>query len=59
VADEFDHVHSVHRAREVGSLDRIILPETLRPYLIDALDRGIEKALAAFQVAGGPRPPVA
>ena len=45
VADEFDHVHSVHRAREVGSLDLILPAARLRPYLVDALDRGIERAL--------------
>jgi len=45
VADEFDQVHSVQRAREVGSLDHIIPPERLRPYLVDALDRGIARAL--------------
>ena len=58
VADEFDRVHSVHRAREVGSLDRIIAPDTLRPYLIDALDRGVARALAVAEVAGHLRPPV-
>ena len=28
VADEFDGIHSVHRALQVGSLDRIIRPRT-------------------------------
>jgi acetyl-CoA carboxylase carboxyltransferase component/biotin carboxyl carrier protein len=45
VAEAFDHVHSVHRAREVGSLDLILPPARLRPYLVDALDRGVERAL--------------
>jgi acetyl/propionyl-CoA carboxylase alpha subunit/acetyl-CoA carboxylase carboxyltransferase component len=42
VASEFDRVHSVQRALEVGALHRIIPPETLRPYLVDAIRRGIE-----------------
>jgi acetyl-CoA carboxylase carboxyltransferase component len=46
VADEFDHVHSVHRAKQVGSVHRIIRPEHLRPYIVDALERGMQKELA-------------
>jgi acetyl-CoA carboxylase carboxyltransferase component len=34
---EFDDVHTVERAREVGSLSEIISPETMRPYLISKL----------------------
>ena len=45
VADEFDGIHSVHRALQVGSLDRIIKPSDLRPYVIDALERGMAKHL--------------
>jgi acetyl/propionyl-CoA carboxylase alpha subunit/acetyl-CoA carboxylase carboxyltransferase component len=41
VAEEFDHIHSVQRALEVGSLDRIIPAATLRGYLIDAVERGM------------------
>ena len=44
VADEFDEVHSVHRALKVGALDRIIPPASLRPYLIDAVERGLARA---------------
>jgi acetyl-CoA carboxylase carboxyltransferase component len=44
VADEFDRVHSVERAREVGSVHTIIPPEQLRPYLIDAVERGMRDA---------------
>ncbi|MGC2108344.1 MAG: biotin carboxylase N-terminal domain-containing protein [Candidatus Korobacteraceae bacterium] len=43
VAEEFDHIHSVHRALEVGALHRIIPPATLRPYLIQAVERGIKR----------------
>jgi len=45
VADEFDKVHSVQRALQVGSLHHIIAPERLRPYLIEAVERGIERCL--------------
>ncbi len=41
MAAEFDRVHSVHRALSVGALNRIILPGSLRPYLIDAVERGM------------------
>jgi acetyl-CoA carboxylase carboxyltransferase component len=40
VAEEFDHIHSVHRALKVGSLHRIIRAADLRPYLVDAIERG-------------------
>jgi acetyl-CoA carboxylase carboxyltransferase component len=43
VADEFDGIHSVHRALKVGSLDRIIRAADLRPYLVDAIERGMTK----------------
>jgi acetyl-CoA carboxylase carboxyltransferase component len=43
MAAEFDRVHSVQRALEVGALNYIIPPADLRPYLIHAVERGIEK----------------
>jgi len=43
VADEFDQVHSIHRALAVGSVDRIIPASKLRPYLIEAITRGLER----------------
>jgi len=49
VGDEYDAVHSVERALEVGSLDRIIAARDLRPYLIDALERGIARFEPATQ----------
>jgi acetyl-CoA carboxylase carboxyltransferase component len=45
VADEFDRIHSVHRALKVGSLDRIISAAELRPYLIDAVERGMAREM--------------
>jgi acetyl-CoA carboxylase carboxyltransferase component/biotin carboxyl carrier protein len=43
MAAEFDRIHSVNRALEVGALHIIIPPHQLRPYLIDAIARGIIK----------------
>lgn len=46
VAEEFDAVHSVYRALEMGSVHRIIPAASLRPYLVEAIERGIERELA-------------
>jgi acetyl-CoA carboxylase carboxyltransferase component len=43
VADEFDAVHTIERARAVGSVDRIIQARELRPYIVDALERGMAR----------------
>ena len=43
MASEFDRVHSVQRALDVGALNYIIEPAKLRPYLIHAVERGIAK----------------
>jgi acetyl-CoA carboxylase carboxyltransferase component len=48
MAAEFDRVHSVQRALEVGALHHIIAPSRLRPYLIEALERGIAKELQSL-----------
>jgi acetyl-CoA carboxylase carboxyltransferase component len=45
VADEYDKVHTIERALKMGSVDRIIAPGELRPYLVDAIERGIAKHL--------------
>ncbi|MFO0592927.1 MAG: carboxyl transferase domain-containing protein [Polyangiaceae bacterium] len=55
VADEFDHIHSVERALQVGSLDRILPVAELRPYLVDAVERGVARTLAALAPEGGVR----
>jgi acetyl-CoA carboxylase carboxyltransferase component len=47
VADEFDAIHTIQRAKAVGSVDVIIPAERLRPYLVDALERGMARHLAA------------
>jgi acetyl/propionyl-CoA carboxylase alpha subunit/acetyl-CoA carboxylase carboxyltransferase component len=41
VAAEFDRTHSVVRAKEVGSVNTIIPASHLRPYLVDAVGRGM------------------
>jgi acetyl/propionyl-CoA carboxylase alpha subunit/acetyl-CoA carboxylase carboxyltransferase component len=46
LADEFDGVHSIERAREVGSVHAIVPAARLRPYLIDAVQRGMRRSLA-------------
>ncbi|MDN5570063.1 MAG: fused acetyl/propionyl-CoA carboxylase subunit alpha/methylmalonyl-CoA decarboxylase subunit alpha, partial [Propionibacteriaceae bacterium] len=40
IAAEFDAVHDIHRAVEVGSVDRVVTPAELRPALIETLDAG-------------------
>ncbi len=51
VAAEFDSIHTVQRAQRMGSVHRIIAARTLRPYLIDAVERGIQRELDAIEVA--------
>ncbi len=46
VADKFDQIHNIERAKAVGSVDAIISPGELRPYLIGAVERGIRRAMA-------------
>ncbi|MBP2706835.1 ATP-grasp domain-containing protein [Microbispora sp. RL4-1S] len=41
VAAEFDRVHSIQRAVEVGSVDAIIGVAELRPRIIEAIERGM------------------
>ncbi len=43
VADEFEHVHNIERALAVGSVQAIIPARELRPYLISAIERGINR----------------
>jgi acetyl-CoA carboxylase carboxyltransferase component/biotin carboxyl carrier protein len=43
VAREFDAVHSVDRAQHVGSVHRVVPADGLRPYLIDAVERGMRR----------------
>ena len=45
VAAEFEGIHNIERAREVGSVHAIIPAAELRPHLIDAVERGMERAV--------------
>jgi len=42
LAREFDSIHSVERAKKVGSIDRIISPSVLRPYLVQKIEEGMK-----------------
>jgi acetyl-CoA carboxylase carboxyltransferase component len=44
-ATEFDRVHSVERAVRTGSVSRIITPAALRPFLVEAMERGMRRTL--------------
>ncbi|WP_446665416.1 ATP-binding protein [Flexivirga sp. B27] len=47
VAAEFDAVHDIHRAVEVGSVDEVIAASQLRPKIVEALARGLENTGSA------------
>ena len=55
LAGEFDAIHSVERAVEVGSVDRIISAAELRPQLIEAVERGMQKTLDGLAAGNGGR----
>jgi hypothetical protein len=48
VAEEFERIHSIERAREVGSIHQIIPAWRLRSYLVEALGRGIDRTLSGL-----------
>ncbi len=54
IADEFDTHHSVQRAREMGSVHEVVSPGGLRPYLVDAVRRGMERTLAGSGSGSSP-----
>ncbi len=41
VAAEFDGVHDIHRAVEVGSVDEVIAARDLRPKVVEAIEKGL------------------
>jgi acetyl/propionyl-CoA carboxylase alpha subunit/acetyl-CoA carboxylase carboxyltransferase component len=43
VAAEFDGIHSIHRAVEVGSVDAVIAGHELRPRLVRAIEESLAK----------------
>jgi hypothetical protein len=53
LADEFDSIHSVERARRVGSLDSVVPAARMRPHLIGLLHRalGVGRREAAVTTA--------
>ncbi|MDA3955488.1 carboxyl transferase domain-containing protein [Oceanispirochaeta sp.] len=42
LGQKFDKIHSVNRAKEVGSIDDIIKPSQIRPYLIKTIEKGMK-----------------
>lgn len=50
LAARFDKIHSVERAREVGSIDSIISVNELRPFIIGSVEHGMD------QFPDSPRP---
>ena len=50
MAAEFDRVHCVQRALDVGALNYILPPAQLRPYLIEAIERGIARVEESSQL---------
>jgi acetyl/propionyl-CoA carboxylase alpha subunit/acetyl-CoA carboxylase carboxyltransferase component len=43
IAAEFDRIHSIQRAVQVGSVDAIISVAQLRPRIIDAIEHGLRR----------------
>jgi acetyl/propionyl-CoA carboxylase alpha subunit/acetyl-CoA carboxylase carboxyltransferase component len=50
VASEFDHTHDILRAQRVGSVDYVIPASRLRPYLVEAIERGIAREMETLAV---------
>ncbi len=47
LAAKFDSIHSIQRAVEVGSVNGIVAAADLRPYLVEAIERGMARTEAA------------
>lgn len=43
LGQKFDSIHSVARAKEVGSIDDVVKPKEIRPYLISVVEKGIKR----------------
>jgi acetyl-CoA carboxylase carboxyltransferase component len=48
VAAEFEAVHNVERARQMGSVHSIIPAAELRPSIVAAMERGMDRTLEAL-----------
>ncbi|MBE2320693.1 ATP-grasp domain-containing protein [Solirubrobacter sp. CPCC 204708] len=46
LAAKFDSIHSIQRAVEVGSVNSIVAAADLRPYLVEAIERGMARTEA-------------
>ena len=46
LAAKFDSIHSIQRAVEVGSVNGIVAAGDLRPYLVEAIERGMARTEA-------------
>ena len=46
LAAKFDSIHSIQRAVEVGSVNGIVAAADLRPYLVEAIERGMARTEA-------------
>jgi acetyl/propionyl-CoA carboxylase alpha subunit/acetyl-CoA carboxylase carboxyltransferase component len=51
VAAEFDRIHNIQRAVDVGSVDEIISVAQLRPRIVAAIERGLARLARLRQVA--------
>ena len=47
MAEEFDTIHSVQRAVDVGSLDGVLKPAELRPTIIRELEQAFDNGSAS------------
>ena len=45
MAARFDAAHSVERAVRMGSVSAIVAPAELRPFLVEALERGMRRTI--------------
>ena len=57
LAARFDSIHSVQRAKEVGSIDDIIKPSELRAYVIDVLEQDAQEFGVSNPVTAPPSAP--
>ena len=48
LAQRFDQIHSIERAKKVGSINDIISPTWLRPYLIKKVEEGMAEFISNY-----------